>query len=234
MDFVLSQGGSQLRLPVNPAEFTIQSGNQNQTVTVVRRGEINLWGPEQLETVTLASLFPQYWFSGCSYTGFPEPWECVKKIDDWRNTGDPLRLIIVDSKLGVDINMEVLVESFEKGLKGGSGGDVYYSITLKRYKRVNAPETSNIYKPTITRSTPPGLQQTNNSDSTSKVNTVGSKTSAAPSEGDYMAQEGDTLWDIAKKKYGIGSEWTKIFNANRDKLPDASSIGIGQKLTIPF
>lgn len=234
MDFVLRQGGSQLRLPVNPAEFSIQSGNQNQTVTVVRRGEINLWGPEQLETITLASFFPKHWFSGCSYTGFPEPWECVKMIDDWRNTGDPLRLIIVDSKVGVDINMEVLAESFEKGLKGGSEGDVYYSVTLKRYKRINAPETASIYQPTITRSTPPGSQQTSNSDSTSKVNTVGSRNIVAESGGDYTVKEGDTLWDIAKAKYGIGSEWTKIFNANRDKLPDANSIGIGQKLTIPF
>ena len=234
MDFVLSQGGSQLRLPVNPAEFTIQSGNQNQTVSVVRRGEINLWGPEQLETVTLASHFPKHWFSGCAYTGFPDPWECVRMIDDWRNTGDPLRIIITDSNLGVDINMEVLVESFEKGLKGGSGGDVYYSITLKRYKRVNAPETSSIYRPTITRSTPPGLQKTIATDSTSKVNTTGSKTTTTAPSSNYTVQEDDTLWDIAKKHYGLGSDWTKIYQANRDVLADASSIEAGQILVIPL
>ena len=233
MDFVLSQGGSQLRLPVNPAEFTIQSGNQNQTVTVVRRGEINLWGPEQLDRVTLESHFPKYWFSGCSYDGFPEPWECVRMIDDWRNTAQPLRLIIVDSERGVDINMEVLVEAFEKSVKGGSVGDVYYSITLKRYKRINLPETDSIYEPTVLRTTPPGLQETTMTDSTSKVNTVGARASTTNSGSSYTVQTGDTLWDIAKRRYGLGSGWTSIFQANRGVLLDASTINVGQVLTIP-
>ena len=233
MDFVLSQGGSQLRLPVNPAEFTIQSGNQNQTVTVVRRGEINLWGPEQLDRVTLESHFPKYWFSGCNYDGFPEPWECVRMIDDWRNASQPLRLIIVDSERGIDINMEVLVEAFEKSVKGGSVGDVYYSITLKRYKRINLPETDSIYEPTITRTTPPGIQETTMTDSTSKINTVGSRTSTTNSSSDYTVQTGDTLWDIAKRRYGLGSGWTSIFQANRGVLLDASTINVGQVLTIP-
>lgn len=233
MDFVLSQGGSQLRLPVNPGEFTIQSGNQNQTVNVVRRGEINLWGPEQLDRVSLESHFPKYWFSGCNYDGFPEPWECVRMIDDWRNTAQPLRIIIVDSERGVDINMEVLIEAFEKTVKGGSVGDVYYSITLKRYKRINLPETDSIYEPTITRTTPPGLQETTMTDSTSKINTVGSRTSTTNSNSDYTVQTGDTLWDIAKRRYGLGSGWTSIFQANRGVLLDAISVNTGQVLTIP-
>ncbi len=233
MDFVLSQGGSQLRLPVNPAEFTIQSGNQNQTVTVVRRGEINLWGPEQLDRVTLESHFPKYWFSGCAYDGFPEPWECVKTIDDWRNTAQPLRLIIADSGRGIDINMEVLIEAFEKTVKGGSEGDVYYSITLKRYKRINAPGADSAYEPTITRTAPPGMQDTTMMDSTSKVNTVGSRTSMTTTGSEYTVRLGDTLWDIAKRRYGLGSGWTRIFQANRGVLLDASTINVGQVLTLP-
>jgi len=233
MDFVLSQGGSQLRLPVNPAEFSIQSGNQNQTVSVVRRGEINLWGPEQLETVTLAAFFPKYWFPGCNYSSFPDPWECVRMIDDWRNSGQPLRLIITDSQTNVNINMEVLVESFERGVKGGSIGDVYYSMTLKRYKRINIPDTASIYQPAITRPTPPGSQQQSASDSTSKTNTQGSNSASATPGDTYTVQEGDTLWDIAKTHYGLGSDWTKIYEANKDELPDASSIQVGQVLTIP-
>ena len=234
MDFVLSQGGSRLRLPVNPAEFSIQSGNQNQTVNVVRRGEINLWGPEQLDTVTIASMFPKHWFPACNYANIPAPWECVKKIDDWRNSAQPIRLIIVDSKLGVDINMEVLIESFEKTVKGGSeSGDVYFSITLKRYKRINLQAETSRLQPTVTRPAPPGLQQQTVSDSTSKTNTTGSKAFVSTTDNSYTVKLGDTLWDIAKAKYGIGSEWQKIFKANSATLPDANTITPGQVLNIP-
>lgn len=132
---------------------------------------------------------------------------------------NPFWLIIVDSERGVDINMEVLVEAFEKSVKGGSVGDVYYSITLKRYKRINLPETDSIYEPTVLRTTPPGLQETTMTDSTSKVNTVGVRAKTRPiRESDYTVQTGDTLWDIAKRRYGLGSGWTSIFQANKRSL----------------
>jgi nucleoid-associated protein YgaU len=155
-------------------------------------------------------------------------------IDDWRNTGQPLRIIITDSNQGVDINMEVLVESFDKGMKGGSEGDVYYSITLKRYKRINVQEADSIYKPTITRSTPPGLQQQIAMDSTSKINTTGSKTTAISPETTHTVRDGETLWDIAKKYYGLGADWQKVYKANKDAMPDAISVEAGLKLRIPW
>ena len=114
MEFMLSGQGGQLRLPVPPTDFTLQSGNINQIVNVVRQGEINLWGPERLDGITIQSFFPAKYAPYCKYEGFPLPWNCVKTIDDWRNSGKPVRLIIVDSELGVDINMLALIESFDK------------------------------------------------------------------------------------------------------------------------
>lgn len=54
----------------------------------------------------------------------------------------------------------------------------------------------------------------------------------------YKVQKGDTLWEIAKAKYGRGFEWQKILEANKDKvgfLPNGSQarIEIGQELTLP-
>jgi len=54
----------------------------------------------------------------------------------------------------------------------------------------------------------------------------------------YKVQKGDTLWQIAQGKYGSGFEWTKILQANKDKvgfLANGSQalIEVGQELTLP-
>lgn len=66
---------------------------------------------------------------------------------------------------------------------------------------------------------------------------------AAPSgKGYYTVAKGDTLWGIARRYYGTGTQWTKIWNANKDMLiqrdkRDAKDPGRwiypGQKLFIP-
>jgi len=56
---------------------------------------------------------------------------------------------------------------------------------------------------------------------------------AAPETRTYTVQSGDTLWAIAERFYGNGSEWNKIQDANRDQIPNPDMIQPGQALTIP-
>jgi nucleoid-associated protein YgaU len=44
---------------------------------------------------------------------------------------------------------------------------------------------------------------------------------------------GDTLSKLAKKFYGDGNKYMKIFDANKDQLKDPNVIKIGQVLKIP-
>ncbi len=46
-------------------------------------------------------------------------------------------------------------------------------------------------------------------------------------------KSGDTLWKIAKERYGDGNLYTEIFKANQDVLTDPDKIKVGQKLRIP-
>lgn len=57
---------------------------------------------------------------------------------------------------------------------------------------------------------------------------------AQPDAGEYVVESGDNLWVISKKVYGKGSQWRRIFEANRDRLgsPDAV-LKVGMKLEIP-
>jgi nucleoid-associated protein YgaU len=49
----------------------------------------------------------------------------------------------------------------------------------------------------------------------------------------YVIKSGDTLSAIAQHFYGKGSEWPKIFEANREVIKNADLIYPGQKIRIP-
>lgn len=49
----------------------------------------------------------------------------------------------------------------------------------------------------------------------------------------YVVQAGDTLSLISRKVYGTPSRWADIYRANRDVLPSADALKVGQELRIP-
>lgn len=55
----------------------------------------------------------------------------------------------------------------------------------------------------------------------------------APQPVVHTVQPGDTLSKIARTYYGDASQYTRIFEANRDKLSSPDVIRPGQKLVIP-
>jgi nucleoid-associated protein YgaU len=49
----------------------------------------------------------------------------------------------------------------------------------------------------------------------------------------YTMKPGDTLYSLARRYYGDGKLWAKIFEANKDKIRDVTDIPIGTVLVIP-
>jgi len=49
----------------------------------------------------------------------------------------------------------------------------------------------------------------------------------------HTVQKGDTLYGLARRYYGDGKLWTKILEANRDKIKNETSVPVGAVLTIP-
>jgi len=49
----------------------------------------------------------------------------------------------------------------------------------------------------------------------------------------YTVVSGDSLWKIAKKLYGEGDQWIRIYHANLDKLSNPDRIETGEELVIP-
>ena len=48
-----------------------------------------------------------------------------------------------------------------------------------------------------------------------------------------VIKPGDTLWAIAKKRYGFGIRYTMIFTSNRDQIKNPDLIYPGQIFIIP-
>lgn len=49
----------------------------------------------------------------------------------------------------------------------------------------------------------------------------------------YIVQKGDTLQKISQKLFGTTKKWTKIYEANKDKLKAPNKIYPGQALNVP-
>ena len=49
----------------------------------------------------------------------------------------------------------------------------------------------------------------------------------------HVVQAGENLGAISTRYYGTPSKWTAIFNANRDRVPDANNVRVGTRLDIP-
>lgn len=55
----------------------------------------------------------------------------------------------------------------------------------------------------------------------------------AASGNTYTVQSGDNLWKIAKKVYGKGRSWRKIYEANQSVISNPDNIRVGQVFVIP-
>jgi nucleoid-associated protein YgaU len=56
---------------------------------------------------------------------------------------------------------------------------------------------------------------------------------SAAAERTYVVERDDTLWSISRKVYGRGSEWRRIYDANRSIIKDADRPLAGATLRIP-
>lgn len=221
MEFWFIQGNEKYQLPAPPSEFTLTSSSNHQTVNVYKTGDLSLWGPKTLDTITIDSFFPNPKTGRKYKCSYGEPWDVIKMINRWRDSGKPTRLLITNT----DINMECLIDKFDYGIDNGIN-DVNFSITFSQYRKVTIPkvtENNNIIVNQTTSNKPapsPSKPNTNNNSSNNtRTHTVGAN---------------DTLWGIAKKYYGNGSKWTTIWNANKPmRSGDPNKIYKGEVVKIP-
>ena len=208
-------GGREINIPVLPAKLNVSSPGKNERVTVLELGEVLLLRKKGLRILSWESFFP---VSKAPYTvgQIRDPVSIVQAIQKARDQKSPVRFLITGTDL--DCNLRMGIDSFEYEERSGELGDLYYTIKLYEWKdispkRIVLPEKKEEPAKTQEPERPGTPEQT-------------SKT--------YTVKPGDCLWNIAKAIYGKGSEYTKIYNANKGVIgSNPNLIYPGQVFTIP-
>lgn len=209
-------------LPINPAEFEFTGGQNNQRINLLNIGEANLLGRRGLVSGSLSSFFPA---AKSPFRRFAdrEPEEYLALLQKWQNSGQPIRVIISDC----DFNMAMSIDSLTRQYREGDS-DVYFTLELTEYRFLNV---STVQTSASAKQDNGLKERPNNSDKGGGA--VAGTAASGGSQKYHTVVKGESLWSIAKKYYGSGLDWQKIFEANGDKIKNKDLIYPGQKLVLP-
>ncbi len=205
--FYFADGSDVLTFPITPGELTYKQGSKNETVTLISEGEVNIPKPPSLFEIEFEARFPMVKYPYSREVGdFQGYFDKFKELKEKRKHFN--FIVIRDSlrnKRSWETNVNVLLEDFEIKENADEGDDVLITFKLKQYKEYGVKkikvEGSNANPKTTSTSSQP--RSTDNKASESEA---------------YTVKSGDTLWAIAKKYYGDGSLYTKIYDANKNAI----------------
>ena len=214
MSYACYLGG--VELPT-PAKLTVKIKSKNKTLILLNEGEINFLRTPGLSEIVLPLTLPML-------TGSRSPDYYLGVLERLKTSKAPTQFILVrvspDGRTLYDTNMRVSVEDYNIVEAAKEGLDVSVDGNLKQWRSYGT-KTVKVEQPA----------------ENTQVQTVSVEkerdASTAPTAKTYTVKAGDTLWALAAKYYGSGAQYTKIYNANTDKISNPNLIYVGQVLTIP-
>ena len=206
-------------LPIAPEKFTWKVRNTNKTMSLINEGEINFLKQAGLTEFEFDALIPAVQYSFATYDdGFKRPSFFLDHFEKLKADKEPFQFIVTrqmpDGKLLFDNDISVSLEEYTIKEQVKEGLDLVVTIKLKQFK----PYGTKIVKVVNNNATVTNQRQSNNS---------------LTKDTTYTVKKGDCLWNIAKKYYGDGSKYTKIYEANKDKITNPNLIYVDQVLVIP-
>lgn len=208
MEIWINNGYSDtLRLPVNPESLGYNGSNNFEDTVLANGDEKVVISGRNLRTYSIKSFIPKDWTYYSN--AYPEtPMGFVQRMKWWMEQKRVLQLIVT----GTDINETVTIRSFDWEMVGL--GEIDYTIELKQH----VPVSNNVLAMVTNRVT----------------STSNRPASQEQPPKTYTVVSGDCLWNIAKKFYGQGSQWPKIYDRNKSVVgSNPNRIYPGQKLVIP-
>lgn len=203
------------RLPINPEKVDVSVAGDGEEFSIAKLGKINIPKDIELETYSLESYFPLH---PTHYLTMPHraPQYYIDALKRWQKEKIPVRYIYVNGSF--TINEAVTIESFDYEESDGSG-DVYFNLSFKKYVFFSPKKMTVVKKatvnPVVVKKTVPPRQNTN------------------PPPQTYSLVKGDSLWKVAQKYTGKGSNYPALATLNGIKPSQYRKLPIGLKLKIP-
>lgn len=204
-------------MPETPSKLSVKIKGKNSTLTLLSGGELNFLKSPGLSEITLPLVFPMLTAEKRPdyYLGLFE-----KAVTEKTPTTFKLTRTTPNGQLLFDTSMKVSIEDYTIDENASNGLDVSVSANLKQYSSFS----------TGTKTV--SLAEKNGKIETTAV-TKERSAETAPKANTHTVIKGETLWGIAKKYYGDGAKYDRIYNANTDKIKNPNLIYVGQVLTIP-
>lgn len=206
--------------PVTPSKIDTKIKGQNKTLTLINDTEINMLKSPGLTEFSFDLLLPNvnnYPFRN-KELGFERANAkfYLDELERMKLEKKPFYFKIVrtfpDGKALYDNNIKVSLEDYTIKEDAKQGFDVIVSVKLKQY---NDYGTKIINVNTGSATTQRSIEN-------------------AMNVKEHIVEEGDTLWNIAKRYYGDGSKYPVIQEANKNIIGGSSNmIYSGMVLTIP-
>ncbi|WP_413778136.1 LysM peptidoglycan-binding domain-containing protein [Caproicibacterium sp. XB1] len=200
------------RLPITPPKLTMKINNRNETASLISDVTINRLKAAGLTDISFEATFPvltHYPFEQEAEKRTPSEW--ITFFEKHKAQKLPFRFIVTrsapDGTALWDTNLQVSLEDYEEVEDAEDGSSLVISVNLKTYEDYH----SDVYKTVQT--------------SSGKTKAVATKTrtvSKVPTKKSYTVKSGDTLWLIAKKQYGDGNKWNKIYTANKTVIENTA------------
>lgn len=210
-----------MRFPMLPTEVNVKSANQFANYNILKIGEAQIPSGTSLDSFSWSGKLPGERRKNDPYI---RKWKEPKEIYNWINSlkvknGKPVKVRLLMT--GTPINCDVYLSSFNATPTGGYG-DIDYDITLIQAKEIKVKKKGKTKKGTNKK------KKLKDSPSSAPERT------SKPTAQKYTVKKGDSLWKIAQKLYGSGSQYTKIYEANKGTVgSNPNKIYPGQVLTVP-
>ena len=208
-------GSKKYKLPVNPEEIKRSRELNIETYQVLEEGQVSIPSYCSLEEYSFEAEFPSQDVNYMEPGAEADADYYEKMFRKAQKNKKPIRFI-ASNDISDDISVKVLVKSVEVVEKAGEEGDKYISLTLLEYKGAG--------KRYVAVQTPDATEKQEETPLAENPAVTANKT--------HTVQSGDTLWGIAKKYYGNGSQYQKIVSAN-PSIKNPNLIYPGQVFTIP-
>lgn len=203
-----------LRIPVLPEKIEVSYPDKNDKTYVYGVGEVTIKKHPGAVQVKYSSFFPKNKCQG-SVTSLESPNTCAEFMKTVMELETFAKFTYTGGPHPISMKCTIKYEEYEQG---GDPDTIYYTLTITEYKVTTVRKIT--VKTAVKKATV----------STQKTTTSSSKSTAKT----YTVVKGDCLWNIAKKYYGNGAQYTKIYNANKSVIgSNPNLIYPGQVLTIP-